>query len=216
MKIEMELKYVFRRAFFGSAKKRYAAHVIYDGNKEIDELMIVGFETRRSDAAHLSKKIQETVFDMLLRQGKAKDEVLRYVGDEIDRFRNGKYTIEEIGMPRGITRELSDYARPSANIRGALYTTNVLKYELSNKPKLIYITQMPNGYVETDVLCFDDEKQVPSGVQVNIELMLEKLIKNKLESIFDAMGWKISELVYYWKGKAPKRGEQLTLFSRDL
>ena len=215
-RFEMEFQKVYKRAFFGKAKKRYAGSVMWQDGQAVDFLEIVGFETRRSDAAHLSKKIQETVFDMLLRQGKAKDEVLRYVGDEIDRFRNGKYTIEEIGMPRGITRELSDYARPSANIRGALYTTNVLKHELSNKPKLIYITQMPNGYVETDVLCFDDEKQVPSGVQVNIELMLEKLVKNKLESIFDAMGWKISELVYYWKGKAPKRGEQLTLFSRDL
>ena len=183
------------------------------GGTVVDELEIVGMEYKRSDVAQFSRNLQQKVFDMLLRQDKPRDEVLRYIGDEIDRLRKGESTFTEIGIPKGITKDLDKYEHPSSNIRGAIYASKVLDQELTGKPKLIYVSKMPNNYPPTDVICFDEDKQIPAGTEIDIEKMLVKLVKDKLESIFEALGWKISDLVYYWKGKAPKAGAQEMLFS---
>ena len=71
---------------------------------------------------------------------------------------------------------------------------------------------MPSKFPKTSVLCFDNDHQVPPGTEIDVEVMLEKLIKAKMENIFEALGWKISELIYYWRGKPKLAGEQLSLF----
>ena len=227
--LEMEFDKVYRKAFFGQAKKRYAAHCIWKGGQQTDKLDVVGFEIKRSDSSQLSRKLQGQVFDMLLRQDKTKDEVMRYIGDEIDRLRKGNFTFTEIGIPKGISRELETYGKQSnapeqtivqsiptrkgvpANVRGAIYTTKVLGHELTDKPKMLYISKMPESHPPTDVLCFDEDNQVPPGTEIDIEKMLEKLVKSKLESIFEALGWKLSDLAWHWKGHPKGKGEQLDL-----
>ena len=183
------------------------------GGTVVDELEIVGMEYKRSDVAQFSRNLQEKVFDMLLRQDKPKDEVLRYIGDEIDRFRKGNFTFTEIGIPKGITKNLDEYKHPGANIRGAIYASKILGYELTDKPKLIYVSKVPSNYPPTDVICFDDATQIPVGTEIDIEKMLIKLVRDKIESIFEALDWRISELVPYWRGKAPRTGTQDSLFS---
>jgi hypothetical protein len=41
--------------------------------------------------------------------------------------------------------------------------------------------------------------------------MLEKLVKNKLDAVFDALGWSMKELDPHWKGKVGKTGSQQIL-----
>jgi len=221
--LEMQLEAIYRKIFFGSAKKRYASHCIFRSGQEIDELMFRGFEVRRSDSSQLTKTIMEKLFDMLLRQDKERDEVLRYVGDEIDRIRKGNFKFSEIGIPKGMSRDIQEYGKKQtndykekgipANIRGARYAVSQLGVDISSKPKMIYVTKMPDGYEPTDVLCFDEDSQVPPGTEVDIEKMLDRLIRKKLEPIFEALGWKMSTLDVHWKGKPAKLGEQPVLFS---
>ena len=223
--ITIEFEKIYRKAFYGKAKKRYSGHLIYKDGKPADKLDVWGFEIKRSDSSQFSKSLQERIFNMLLRENKSKDEVIRYIGDQIDRIRKGDYKLTEIGIPKGINKDLSEYGNKillsddgtvkhkssvPANIRGARYAVEELGHELSNKPKMVYITKMPEGYNPTDVICFDEDEQVPPGMQIDVEKMLEKLVKDKVESIFEALGWKMSELVYHWHGK-PKKEEQLLL-----
>lgn len=208
--LEMEFKKIYKRAFFGT-KKRYAGAICYQDGKEVDRLEVVGFEIRRSDAAQFSRKLQSRIFDMLLRENRPKEEVLRYIGDEIDRIRKGDFTFTEIGIPKGINKSLSDYEHPSANIRGAIYAEKNLGIELSSKPKMLYISKMPNNLPQSNVLCFDEDGQVPAGTEIDTEKMLEKLIKDKISGIFEALNWKLSGLVPYWQGKPAREGEQLAL-----
>ena len=100
-----------------------------------------------------------------------------------------------------------------ANVRGAKYTRDILGHQLSSKPKMLYISKMPNNYPTTNVICFDEDSQVPPGTEVDIEKMLKKIVKDKLEPIFEALGWKLSELNPFWRGRAPKAGTQDSLFS---
>lgn len=224
--LEMELDKIYRKVFYGKdTKKRYAGALQYKDGKSVDALDIWGFETKRSDASKFTKDMMTKVFDMVLRQDKSKDEVLRYIGNEIDRVRTGKFKFEEIGIPKGMTRDPRSYSRgvPNknlaswqqkgvpANIRGTLYSIDVLGLEISSKPKLIYVSKMPDGYEHTDAICIDEEKQVPPGTQIDVEKMLEKIVKAKLESIFEGLGWKMSDLQLWWRGRAPKQGYQETL-----
>jgi DNA polymerase I len=213
----MEFEKIYKRAFFGSAKKRYAAHVCYQDGKPTDRLHVMGFEIRRSDASTFSKEIQKEVFEMLLRQGKTKNDVLSYLAYQIEKIRSGEYSFEEIGIPKGISRELDDYVRPAANIRGALYARDILKIELSSKPKMIYVRKFPDNLPQVfkgkpaDVLCFDSGTQIPPGTEIDTEKMLEKLVKDKVKSVFEALGWSLRDLGLVWRGKALPKGEQLTL-----
>lgn len=219
--LEMEFEKIYRRAFFSQGtKKRYSGHLIYKSGQETDSLEIVGMEVRRSDSSQFSRNLQHNVLDMILREDKPKDEVLGYIGNEIDRIRKGDFKFTEIGIPKGINRELSEYGRDTpkgkiaipANIRGAIYSQEHLRIQLSSKPKMVYVSRMPKEFPGTDVICFDEDNQIPPGMQIDIEKMLDRLVKSKLESIFEALGWKMSELVYYWRGRISPEGEQLNLW----
>ena len=181
---QMEFDKIYRRAFYGKeTKKRYAGAICYKDGKPADKLDIWGFEVRRSDASQLSKKVQETVFNMLLREDKGKEEVLRYIGDEIDRIRKGNFKFTEIGIPKAINKDLENYGNKitigkdgkehktgaPANVRGARYAVKDLGIELSSKPKMIYVSKMPDKYKYIDVLCFDDDSQVPAGTQIDVQ-----------------------------------------------
>lgn len=223
---EMEMEKVYRKIFYSKeAKKRYAGHLIYKDGATVDTVDVWGFEIKRSDASALTKRVLKNVFDMVLQQDKSKEEVMRYIGDEIDKMRKGEFRFSDIGIPKGMSKPAHEYIKdyneelPSwgqkgvtANIRGALYSLDELKLELSNKPKMLYIEKIANGHPEIDVICFDEDKQVPAGTIVDVEKMLDKTVRAKLDPIFTGLGWNISELDPWWKGKAPKKGYQETLF----
>lgn len=208
---EMEFEKIYRKAFWGESKKRYAGHLVWKNGQNISQLETTGFETKRSDTSEISKKIMTRLFEMLLIDDKPKDEILKYIGDEIERIRQGNYRFTELGIPKGISKDLDEYDHPGANIRGAKYMDE-LGIELSSKPKLLYVSKVAGDAKTTDVICFDDESQIPAGTEIDIEKMLTKLIKDKLDGIFDALNWDIKDLQYHWRRPKKKGGEQLSLF----
>jgi len=224
---EMEFQKVYKKVFYGvGTKKRYAGAVCYREGKDADDLDVWGFEIKRSDSAQLTRRIQERVFNMLLRENSVKEDILRYVGDEIDNLRKGKTGFSEIGIPKGLSRDPKDYMKDGfdpalpmwkqkglpANVRGTLYAMEVLGKEISSKPKMIYVSKMPEELEQTDVLCFDEESQIPAGTEIDIEKMLDRLVRAKLAPIFEGIGWHMSELVPWWKGKPKKGGESIPMF----
>ena len=73
-------------------------------------------------------------------------------------------------------------------------------YQLGSREKVV------------DVICFDEDSQIPPGTEIDIEKMLAKTVGDKLEPIFEALKWRMSELNPFWRGKAPKKGVQESLF----
>ncbi|HON81455.1 MAG TPA: DNA-directed DNA polymerase [Methanoregulaceae archaeon] len=186
---------IYRRFFQAGKKKRYAGHLVWKEGKEADEIDVVGFEIRRSDSPQITRAVQKRVMEMIL-HGEEYESVRDYLADIIRNYRAGKYSLDEIGIPGGIGKDLSDYQTDDAHIRGARYSNEHLGMEFAkgSKPKRVYIKNVTAKYRKTDVLCFEYGDQVPPEFQVDWELMLEKTLRQPISRIIEALGWKWTDI----------------------
>ena len=181
---------IYARFFQAGKKKRYAGRLVWKEGKDADQIDIVGFETRRSDTPQITKVVQRKVMEMIL-AGVEYPEIKAYLGGIITKYRAGKYSLDEIGIPGGIGKSLDDYETDDAQVRGARYANQHLHTEFGkgSKPKRIYIRAVTGKYPKTDVLCFEYADQVPKEFVPDWELMLEKTIEQPISRIIEALGW---------------------------
>ncbi|MDD1719503.1 MAG: DNA-directed DNA polymerase [Methanoregulaceae archaeon] len=181
---------VYRRFLQAGKKKRYAGHLVWKEGKAVDEIDIVGFEIRRSDYPQITKTVQLKVIEMIL-YGEPYDDIKRYLGEIIRNYRSGRYSLDEIGIPGGIGKQLTEYETDDAHVRGATYSNKHLGMEFSkgSKPKRVYIKSVKSKYMRTDVLCFEYGDQVPPEFVVDYEMMLDKTLKQPISRIIEALGW---------------------------
>ncbi|MDD4137474.1 MAG: DNA-directed DNA polymerase [Methanoregula sp.] len=181
---------IYARFFQAGKKKRYAGSLVWKEGKDVHETDIVGFEIKRSDTPQITKFVQQHVMEQIL-EGKGYPEIKAFLSDVIRKYRAGKYTLDEIGIPGGIGKSLDDYDNDDAQVRGAKYANEHLHTEFGkgSKPKRIYIRTVTSKYPKTDVLCFEYADQVPPEFVVDLELMLDKTIKQPISRIIEALGW---------------------------
>ena len=186
---------VYRRFFQAGKKKRYAGHLVWKEGAGVDEIDIVGFEIRRSDYPQITKVVQRRVMELIL-MGQGYNSVKQYLGEVIRDFRAGKYSLDEIGIPGGIGKDLSDYQTDDAHVRGAKYANQHLGMEFAkgSKPKRVYIRNVTAKFQKTDVLCFEYGDQVPAEFQVDWEMMMEKTVKQPISRIIEALGWEWADI----------------------
>ncbi|MBN1166413.1 MAG: DNA polymerase [Methanospirillaceae archaeon] len=186
---------VYKRFFQAGKKKRYAGNLIWKEGKEVCETDMVGFETKRSDSPLLTREVQKKVMELIL-AGAGLAELKSYVGEIIKKYRAGAFSLDEIGIPGGIGKELKEYETDDAHIRGAHYANTHFgtTFGKGSKPKRIYIKQVKGMYPNTDVVCFEYGDQVPDNFIVDRELMLEKTIRQPIERIIEPIGWSWSDL----------------------
>jgi len=186
---------IYARFFQAGKKKRYAGSLVWKEGKEVHETDIVGFEIKRSDTPQITKLVQMRVMEMIL-AGEDYAVIKTFLSDVIRKYRAGKYTLDEIGIPGGIGKSLDDYDNDDAQVRGAKYANEHLHTEFGkgSKPKRIYIRTVTAKYPKTDVLCFEYADQVPKEFVVDWELMLEKTIKQPISRIIESLGWNWDDL----------------------
>jgi len=181
---------LYERFFSGGRKKRYAGLLVWKEGKDVRDIDVVGFETKRSDSPAITRVTQKTLISMIL-EGNPFTEVKSFLANVIKKYRKGEYPLDEIGIPGGIGKNLDDYANKDAHARGCEYANKYLGAEFGkgSKPKRIYIKNMLGKYRRTDVLCFEYGDQVPPEFVVDREVMLEKTIRRPLERITEALDW---------------------------
>ena len=186
---------IYARFFQAGKKKRYAGSLVWKEGKDVHETDIVGFEIRRSDTPQITKVVQQRVMEMIL-GGEGYDGIKTFLSEVIKKYRSGKYTLDEIGIPGGIGKSLDDYGNDDAQVRGAKYANQYLHTEFGkgSKPKRIYIRTVTAKYPKTDVLCFEYADQVPQEFIVDWELMLDKTIKQPISRIIEALGWEWNDV----------------------
>ncbi len=186
---------VYRRFFQAGRKKRYAGHLIWKEGKDVDEIDVIGFEIRRSDSPQITREVQHTVVEMILR-GDPFEDVQAYLRAIITRYRRGEYSLDEAGIPGGIGKNLDSYENEDAHIRGAKYSNEYLgtDFKRGSKPKRVYIKTVTEKYPRTDVICFEYADQVPPEFVVDWEMMLERTLKGPISRIIEPLGWDWHEI----------------------
>lgn len=192
---EIKFEKVFSRFFQAGSKKRYAGRLVWKEGKTCDEIDITGFEFRRSDYPRITKEVQEEVLTRII-NGESFGEIGSYLRDIAKDFDDKNLELDRIGIPCGIGKQLNEYETDDAHIRGASYANKYFgtNFGKGSKPKRVYISKVPDGYRNTDVICFELKEQVPEGFEPDWNLMLEKVIRSPIERILEAMGWSWSEI----------------------
>ena len=186
---------IYARFFQAGKKKRYAGLLVWKEGKDVSEVDIVGFEIRRSDTPQITKTVQMKVMEMIL-AGENYEGVKSYLSDVIRKYRAGKYSLDEVGIPGGIGKSLNDYENDDAQVRGAKYANQYLHTEFGkgSKPKRVYIRAVTAKYPKTDVVCFEYADQVPPEFVPDWELMLDRTIKLPISRIIEALGWEWTDV----------------------
>ncbi|MDY6958639.1 MAG: DNA-directed DNA polymerase [Halobacteriota archaeon] len=193
---KIKFEKVFERFFQAGSKKRYAGKLIWKEGKSCNEIDITGFEFRRSDYPRITKKVQEEVLSRII-SGEGFKEIGDFLRGVASDFEKKSLQMEDIGIPCGIGKELKHYDTDDAHIRGAQYANDNFgtNFGKGSKPKRIYVSRVPDGYWNTDVICFEYQDQVPIGFEPDWDTMLEKVIRSPIERILEAMGWSWSEVI---------------------
>ena len=203
--LHIEFEKILKKVLFTDAKKRYAYKLLWDDSNKFDQsdtLHIQGFDSKRSDSNQVSKIAQAGVISMLL-DSKSYAEVMKFLNDLDKKMRNGEFTDEEVGFPKGMTKRLVDYNPPTAVVKGAKFSNDNFKTKFGkgSKPKFVYIKsykkqhptiRMRNKDYKLETISYDT--QIPPGFEVDWEKMSEKTFKNKLKKIFEAVGWEWTKL----------------------
>jgi len=186
---------IYARFFQAGKKKRYAGSLVWKEGKDVRETDIVGFEIRRSDTPQITKEVQQHVMEMIL-EGSGYDGIKAYLADVIKKYRTGKYSLDQVGIPGGIGKGLHEYETDDAQVRAAKYSNIHLKTDFGkgSKPKRICIKCVTAKYPKTDVIAFEYGDQVPPEFVVDWETMLDKTIKMPISRIIEALGWQWDDI----------------------
>jgi DNA polymerase I len=201
--VRMGLNYYVKKILFTGAKKRYAAHVVWQ-RKPCDYLRIVGFEAIRTDQSKFTQEVQRTLFDLILRG--TREQVIAFVRKALEDFR--KQPLERIAFRKGIEKPLEQYGKDGvgipAHIRGAMYSNRVFgtAFGAGSKPLYLYVKGII-GKPPTDIVAFDGK--APPGIIVDWARMEELTLRGKISSILEAAGISWEEI------ENKVRGEQRSL-----
>ena len=216
-RFQIEFEKLYRRFFQAGKKKRYAGHIVWKEGKDVDDIDITGFEYKRSDIAHVTKRVQREIIEMIVR-GEDLDEVKEYLHEEIEAFESGERSLAEVGIPGGIGKRLDAYDTDTAQVRGARYANELLgtNFGRGSKPKRVYLRKVhpeffrrledKEGYDpatdpvyaafkrDPDVICFEYDDQVPDAFEVDWERMLEKTLQGPIARVIEALGMSWDEV----------------------
>jgi DNA polymerase, archaea type len=160
--------------FSGEEKKLYAGKIIWDWEKGTDdegEIEIKGFASVKSDRSAFSRELQKTIFEKILNEEKTFD-VIDFIQREIDKMYNKEYPFDYIAIPKAITKDLNEYNIDNPWTRGVKWSMKHLQgFEFSPKPLLLYIKRSEK--YNTDVICFNNVKEVPDDIIVDYAKMLD-------------------------------------------
>lgn len=192
---DIKFEKIYERYLQTGKKKRYAGKLKWKEGVPADTVDITGFESERSDTAAITKEVQKTMLEMII-NGMPKGKVIAYIREMLRRYMTSEFPLDEIGIPGGIQKELDQYARPDAHVRGAIYANRYLKtnFGQGSKPKHVYISHVRDTYPQTDVICFEYGGEVPGCFVVDMDVMQKKGFQEPLKRVTDALGWNWNEI----------------------
>lgn len=185
--LEMQFEKIFSTMFFSGVKKRYCGKLVWKDGKEVKDLVVVGFEQKRSDTPRIGREFQKQIFDMVLNK-KSRQEVEAYVEDFKNKIKKG-FTADEIGIPTGISKHLSNYKYTPIHIRAVINANkhHNAHFAGGDKVKYVYVKKVPQGIPFDNVIAF--KNKLWDGYEIDEKEMIRRIVDLKVEPIYEALGW---------------------------
>jgi DNA polymerase elongation subunit (family B) len=184
---------------------------------------IKGIEARRKDSSTFIRIFQNTLIDKIMNE-EPKEEIIKWINSEKERIKT--LPLIDVGFPCRISKDVGTYKSIPVFIRALQYTQELLpsfqknigdsfywipiqsfgtstrksSRNKSNKETGVKELQFSEKKVNKDVLCYDSDNYAHIK-DVNWTKIIEKSIVDKVEHIFLALKWDMSEI----KEVKPKR-----------
>jgi DNA polymerase elongation subunit (family B) len=210
-RLEMKTECTIRSAFF-SGKRRYAQYITKKEGVPCDEIDVKGLDFMKSNFPPLFKEFFENILNKILFGG-TREEIDKQILD----FKNSLNTLpfEKISKPTGVKRIQKYTARgPNADcifsefenkapvgVKAAVRYNDLLKFKgldkkhtqivEGDKIKWVYLKDNPYKIDTIGFLDFDLPKPIRRFIEdyVDIPRSFDTILKNKLESFYEDLGW---------------------------
>jgi len=210
-RLEMKTECTIRSAFF-SGKRRYAQYITKKEGVPCDEIDVKGLDFMKSNFPPLFREFFENILNKIL-FGESREEIDKQILD----FKNSlsELPFEKIAKPTGVKR-IQKYTarRPSADeifsefenkapvgVKAAVRYNDLLKFKgldkkhtqivEGDKIKWVYLRDNPYKIDTMGFLDFDLPDPIRKFIEeyVDIPRSFDTILKNKLESFYEDLGW---------------------------
>lgn len=150
-----------------------------------------------STLAPISKNLENDVLTAVC-TGADEDEVIDMVRPLSKRIAKGDVNISEVAGTTRIQKKLNQYA-PSIGVpgvKGARYYNEFIAKGKSERMgegdsvNWVYVSKVPDGQPKADIVAYREEKDL-TGYTLDYDTMVDKLVKAKVKSIFNALNWNL-------------------------
>lgn len=175
---------------------------------------IKGIEARRKDSSNFIREFQTNLIEKVMNE-ESKEEIVKWINSEKERIKT--LPLIDIGFPCRINSE-KEYKSIPIFLRGLGYTQELIKFNKVSGDSFYWIPVMSFGKairkssrnktdketgeksiqssakeVNKDVLCFDEDNYEHIK-EVNWDKVINKSIIDKVEHVFEALKWDLSEI----------------------
>ena len=171
-------------------KNRYVGKLSWPV-EDSGKLKVAGFEMKASNSAPLSKQLQAEMFDLICdgaQEGTVRATVLKHANSI---KREPDYT--QIAMTTRLGMDLKDYKTLSGASKAADYYNRHIGHDPFKKGdtvKWTYVASVPTHLPSTDIMAFREPSDL-EGFTLDTPVLIDKLVKSKIESTFKILDWDI-------------------------
>lgn len=163
----------FKSVSKGGVKKRYV------GITDKGTYVVRGLEVRRSDWSELTKEVMWRIFDMILKEGKTKKDVMAYLRQVKKNLYAGKYD-DKIVLAKSLSKAVSDYKATPPHVRAYLKAKKRGYEFVGEKIRYVWVK---GGDVEPVYHGVDLSK-----LQIDYDTIWETQIMSPVRRILDSIG----------------------------
>jgi hypothetical protein len=211
---DLKPEYIIKKAYW-AGKRRYAQHLIDQEGIRKDDIVMMGLDIMKSNFPPYFREFGENILKSILFD-KSKTDIDKDVITFKTSLSNISYN--KLLKPTGV-KKIEDYIerpplageifskllpRTPINSRSAIIYNDLLRFKKLNKkyPEFrigdkMYIAYLkPNPYRLNVMGCngYNDPPEIQEFIEKYIDrgIIFESIMKNKLESIYNDLGWKLN------------------------
>ena len=192
--LDVELEAFFPYWFTANTKNRNFGIKSYPP-EDAGDMKVTGYSLKASNAPPLTKEILMKVFTMIS-NGEEEDAIFDEVRPHIKRTYNGEREIDEAASYGRIQKHLDDYDVVVPNpAKAARYSNRYLgtNYGKNESVKWVFIDGVPDGQDVCNVVAYDNVQQLEE-YSIDWYTVVDKWIKKKLKSVYEALDWDLERL----------------------